>query len=96
VSRDKLTKAKIKFPFPHMMSIVVKEKASHSLQLLAQVIRKMPGNCVELPSNKNVNIFRELVTSFRMSVKTFGTAKISDLCQTTNGNYFWIFTRDHR
>ncbi|ODN05210.1 hypothetical protein Ocin01_01491 [Orchesella cincta] len=35
-SRDKLTKAKIKFPFPHMMSVIVREKASGSLQLMAQ------------------------------------------------------------
>jgi len=38
LSRDRFKKAKIKFPFPHMMGVLVKEKASQSLQLMAQVM----------------------------------------------------------
>ncbi len=35
--RDKLNRAKIKFPFPHMMSVIVREKIYQSLQLMSQV-----------------------------------------------------------
>ncbi|CAG7709982.1 unnamed protein product, partial [Allacma fusca] len=36
ICRDRFHRAKIKFPFPHMMSVVVKERAGMSLQLMAQ------------------------------------------------------------
>ena len=36
ICRDKMHRAKIKFPFPHMMSVVVRERAGKSLQLMSQ------------------------------------------------------------
>ncbi|OXA57950.1 hypothetical protein Fcan01_07407 [Folsomia candida] len=90
LSRDQLTKAKIKFPFPHMMSIVMKEKASHTLQLFSQGTGDIVTDVSEdfwdgkdlRPINENE---RKLISDFyqRSSLSSICTAFAYRPVQTT-------------